>query len=101
MGTSFNGKITRTVRDSSEALRDDDAGVLSVLRRPCFNIEGRDFLHAEYITVDGEYGQVCTPLRDRRFYVRGPHAAPTDAPANVRFHDTIESALSEAMERIS
>ncbi|MFG2245519.1 hypothetical protein [Spirillospora sp. NPDC048823] len=101
MGTTFNGRITRTVRDAPEALRDDDTGVLNILRCPYFNIEGRDLMHAEYITVDGEYGQICTPLRDRRFYVRGPHAAPPDAPANVRFHDTIESALSEAMGRIS
>ncbi|TDD62807.1 hypothetical protein [Actinomadura rubrisoli] len=96
-----HGKIIRIVRDATQVLRNDDTGVLSIQRTPTFNIVGRDLCHAEYITVDGEYGQVCTPLRERRFYIRGPHAAPTDADDSVRFHDTIESALSEAMGRIS
>ncbi|TDB79717.1 hypothetical protein E1264_35165 [Actinomadura sp. KC216] len=101
MTSDYHGKITSTVRDATEALHDDDTGVLSILRTPTFNLTGRDSCHAEYITVDGEYGQVCTGLRDRRFYVRGPHAHRTDADDSVRFHQTIESALSEAMGRIS
>ncbi|TDD74841.1 hypothetical protein [Actinomadura rubrisoli] len=102
MTSDYHGKITNVVRDATEALHDGDTGILSILRTPTFNIVGRDSCHAEYVTVDGEYGQVCTPLRDhRRFYVRGPHAVPTDAADSIRFHPTIESALSEAIGRIS
>ena len=98
---NYHGKITRVVRDATAYLDESDKGVLNILRTPRFNIVGRDICHAEYYTVDGEYGQVCTPLRDRRFYVRGPHSAPKGTPENEFFHDSIEAALTDAMGRLT
>lgn len=98
----YRGKITRVVRDATAYLDESDRGVLNILRTPKFTVAGRDMCHAEYCTVDGEYGQVCTPLRDRRrFYVRGPHSAPKGTPENEFFHDSIEAALAEAMGRLA
>jgi hypothetical protein len=101
MNHLYHGKITRVVRDATAYLEESDRGVLNILRTAEFNIVGRDLCHAEDYTVDGEYGQVCQRLRDRRFYVRGPHAAPQGTPAEEFFHDSVEAALAEAMGRLA
>lgn len=90
MTYAYHGKIREVRRDATETLSKDERGVLVILRNPCFNIGTRDATCAEYRTEQGEYGQICRPLRGDGFYVRGPHA-------DGQTHNSVDTAVSAAM----
>jgi hypothetical protein len=90
-----NTTLIHTIRrDATDISNSDDLGVLTIYRHPIFSIGTRDLVCADFRTPDGQYSQVCKPLRGQGFYVRGHHG---DNTKRGLYHDTIEDAVEDAL----
>jgi hypothetical protein len=90
-----NTALIHTVRrDAVDISTSEDLGVLTIYRHPIFSIGTRDLICADFRTPDGQYSQVCKPLRGQGFYVRGSHG--DNAKLGI-VHPSIEAAVDDAL----